>query len=75
MAKIHNSKLRMPTFLTKELADEWLSSGVTGKRIIEIATNQYPAEKMEAFTIPKDFQQIANPKEHKKYPELEAEFC
>lgn len=75
MEKIHNSKKRMPTFLTKELADEWLQQDLDQKRIIEIATHQYPAEQMEAFSIPKDFQQINNPKELHKYPELETEFC
>ncbi len=75
MEKIHNSKKRMPTFLTMELAQEWLQKDLSEERIIEIATHQYPADKMDAFTIPKDFQQITNPKEFKKYPELEAEFC
>ncbi len=45
------------------------------KRISELATYQYPAEKMEAFTIRQDFQQLADPKEAKKYPETEMEFC
>ena len=75
MAKIHNSKQRMPTFLTKELAEEWISEGLPDERIVALATNQYPAEKMEAFPIPQDFQQLSNPKELKKYPELETEFC
>lgn len=67
----------MSTFLTKELevAEEWIREGLSEKRIVEIATNQCPAEKMDAFTIPEYFQQLSNPKEFKKYRELEAEFC
>ncbi len=75
MSRIHNSKERMPTFLTKELADEWISDGLSEERIIEIATHQYPAEKMEAFSIRKDFQESADPREKQQYPELEEEFC
>ena len=75
MAKIHNSKERMPTFLTKDLAEEWIQGGLSEQRIIEIATTQYPADKMEAYSIPQDFQQLANPKEPKTYPELVGEFC
>lgn len=75
MMRIHNSREKMPTFLTMELAKEWLQPNLTEERIIEIATHQYPSDQMEAFSIPKDFQQIANPKQLQKYPELEAEFC
>jgi putative SOS response-associated peptidase YedK len=75
MAKIHNSKRRMPTFLTMDLAKEWLQPNLNDKRIIELATNQYPADKMEAFSIPQDFRTLTNPKERKQYPEIEAEFC
>ncbi len=75
MEKIHNSKERMPTFLTKELAEEWMQPDLNEQRIKELATYQYPADKMEAFSIPQDFQQIVNPKERRHYPELEAEFC
>lgn len=75
MEKIHNSKKRMPTFLTKELAEEWIQDDLSEERIIEIATNQYPADKMEAFSIRKDFQELSNPKEAMHYAELDEEFC
>lgn len=75
MAKIHNSKKRMPTILTKELAEEWIQDGLSEQRITEIATYQYPSDKMEAYSIRKDFQEIVDPKTKQLYPELEAEFC
>jgi putative SOS response-associated peptidase YedK len=53
MRRIHNSKNRMPTILTKELAGEWLSTGLSEKRITEIATYQIPAHQMDAHPIPK----------------------
>lgn len=55
MELIHNSKKRMPTILTPSLAAEWISDGVTEKRITELATYQYPSELMEAVPIEKDF--------------------
>ena len=38
MAKIHNNGERMPTFLNRELVNEWLSSNLTDERLIEIAS-------------------------------------
>jgi len=75
MAKIHNSKQRMPTILTKELAEEWIKNDLSQERIKEIATYQYPAHKMNAHTVAKDFQEILSPKEKHTYPEFESEFC
>ena len=75
MAKIHNSKQRMPTILTKELAEEWIRDGLSQERITEIARYQYPAEQMNAYTVPKDFQEIDLPKSKHTYPEFENEFC
>jgi putative SOS response-associated peptidase YedK len=75
MGKIHNSKGRMPTILTKELAEEWIKDGLTQERITEIATYQYPAEQMGAHTIPRDFKEITTPKSKHVYPEFQTEFC
>ncbi|MEP6949111.1 MAG: SOS response-associated peptidase family protein [Ginsengibacter sp.] len=75
MAKIHNSKKRMPTILTRDLADEWLQADISEQRIKEIAMNQYPSASMEAFNVPKDFQKLEYPKQVQIYPELEREFC
>ncbi len=75
MAKIHNSKERMPTILTKELAEEWIKDGLTEERITEIATYQYPSEQMGAHTVPRDFQEIATPKSKYVYEGFQTEFC
>jgi len=75
MEKIHNSKKRMPTILTKELALEWIQPGLSKERITEIAAFQYPAEMMEAHSIAKDFQKVVNPKDKYEYKELQEEMC
>jgi putative SOS response-associated peptidase YedK len=53
MSRIHNDKFRMPTILPLELAEEWLQPGLSKKRIQEIASYQFPAEKMKAWTVEK----------------------
>ncbi|MEI6264408.1 MAG: SOS response-associated peptidase [Sphingobacteriia bacterium] len=70
MQQIHNTKKRMPTILSKELAEEWISP-ITQERIQSIASYQYPSEKMIAYPIVKDFNRgAANPKEAFNYEEL-----
>lgn len=61
MAQIHNSKKRMPTVLTEDLAYEWMFGDLSEKRITEIATYQIPSEEMEAWTISKKFREETNP--------------
>lgn len=75
MQKIHNSQERMPTMLTKELAEQWISDELTQEQITEIAAFQYPQNLLKAHTIPRDFQEINAPKSKHKYPEFETEFC
>jgi putative SOS response-associated peptidase YedK len=75
MAKIHNSKKRMPCILTKSLAEEWISEALPAQRIKEIAAHQYPASEMEAYTIAKDFQELSNPKERFEYVDWDGEMC
>lgn len=70
MEQIHNSKKRMPTILNLELVKEWLNPKLSEERIVQIASNQYPANEMSAFTIPKDFQQCGNPKAAFHYDEV-----
>jgi putative SOS response-associated peptidase YedK len=70
MEKIHNTKKRQPTILTEDLAYEWLLEDLSEARIKEIATYQFPAEQMEAYTIRKDFQVIEDPTEPYQYAEL-----
>lgn len=70
MQQVHNSKKRMPVILTEDLAYEWLLGEPDEKRITEIATSQYPADKMSAYSIAKDFRTAPDPKEAVSYPEL-----
>lgn len=72
MEQIHNSKKRMPTILNEDLAYEWMFGKLDEKRIIEIATSQFPAEEMEAYPIAKDFISALNPLEKFDYAELPA---
>jgi putative SOS response-associated peptidase YedK len=70
MAQVHNSKNRMPVILPGPLAEEWISEGLSGQRITEIATFKISAEAMKAYTIPKDFKTALNPTEPFYYNEL-----
>lgn len=70
MRQIHNSKNRMPVILQEELAYEWLFGDLDEKRITAIATNQFPTEKMSAYTIAKDFRTALDPAAAMNYPEL-----
>ena len=70
MQQIHNSKKRMPVILSEQLAGEWISDNLSEERITEIATNQFPANEMEAYTIQKDFRTALDPKEAFRYEEL-----
>jgi putative SOS response-associated peptidase YedK len=69
MEQIHNSKKRMPTILTEELANEWLSE-ITESRISEIANFQMSSTEMTAYSIRKEFRMESDPLEEFKYPEL-----
>ena len=73
MRQIHNSKLRMPTILTEDLAAEWISDGLSEERITEIATYQIPSKEMDAYTLEKDFIKSDEPLKQVTYshiPEL-----
>lgn len=72
MEQVHNSKKRMPTILTEDLAYEWLFGEPDEKRISEIAKNQYPAEEMQACTIAKDFREVLEPTKQFAYEDLPA---
>jgi putative SOS response-associated peptidase YedK len=69
MEQIHNSKKRMPTILTEELANEWLSE-IPQSRITEIANFQMPSTEMTAYSLSKEFRMESDPLEEFKYPEL-----
>jgi putative SOS response-associated peptidase YedK len=70
MARIHNSKNRMPVILPKPLAEEWISDALYEQRISEIATYKIASGAMKAYTIPKDFKTSLDPTEPFRYTEL-----
>ena len=70
MAQIHNSKKRMPTMLTDDLAWEWMFEKLPEKRISEIASWQIPWENLSYYTLVKDFLNSSNPLSEFVYPEL-----
>ena len=70
MEQVHNSKKRMPTILTDDLAWEWLFGVLSEERISEIARFQIPAGDMEAYPISKDFRQLVDPTEPCVYEDL-----
>ena len=70
MSQIHNSKKRMPTMLTDDLAWEWLFGKLDEKRISEIARWQIPWEDLKYYTLAKDFLNSADPLAEFVYPDL-----
>jgi putative SOS response-associated peptidase YedK len=72
MEQVHNSKKRMPTILTDELAYEWMFGDLSDERITEIASFQYPAKQMDACTIAKDFLATLEPATPFAYEDLPA---
>ena len=70
MEQVHNSKKRMPNILNEDLAYEWMFGKLDEKRIIEIATTQYPSKEMSACTISKDFITALNHQEPFEYADL-----
>jgi putative SOS response-associated peptidase YedK len=70
MKEIHNTKKRMPTILTEDLAYEWIMEDISEERIKEISSYQYPPEFMDAHTIAKDFKMAEDPTEEFIYEEL-----
>lgn len=70
MEQVHNVKKRMPTILPKELAEEWISEGLSEERIMEIASYQFPSDEMRVWPIRKDFRSLEEPWEEFHYDEL-----
>ena len=70
MSQIHNSKKRMPTMLTDELAWEWMFGKLDEKRISEIARWQIPWQDLHYYTLAKDFLNSTDPVAEFIYPEL-----
>jgi putative SOS response-associated peptidase YedK len=72
MQEVHNTKKRMPTILSEDLAWEWIMEDIDENRIKEIASFQYPSENMNAYTIQKDFKISEDPLAEFEYEELPA---
>lgn len=72
MAKIHNSKKRMPTILPDNLSWEWMMEDLPEDRITELATFQLPQDLMEACSVQKDFLKAEDPTVPFIYDELVA---
>jgi len=70
MEQIHNSKKRMPTMLTDDLAWEWLFGKLDEKRISEIARWQMPWKNLSYYTLTKDFLNSHDPIKEFVYPDL-----
>jgi putative SOS response-associated peptidase YedK len=69
MTQVHNKKKRMPTILSEETAELWISEDLSEKEITELATF-HTSDLLEAYTIRKDFRSALNPKEPYEYPDL-----
>lgn len=75
MAKIHNSKERMPVIVPKHLYKKWLTPNLTKEEIISFF-NPYPDSEMSAHTISKlitsrsQNSNVPEIKEFFNYPEL-----
>ncbi|WP_428329688.1 SOS response-associated peptidase family protein [Mucilaginibacter sp.] len=69
MSQIHNSKKRMPSILTDELAWEWLMEKPGEERLSQIARTQIPSRLLEFCTIDRNYRTTleATPLD---YPEL-----
>lgn len=61
MAKIHNSKERMPCLLTKELESAYLGEPLRKEELLELLGETYPAEKLQAYTIGKQITSRTKP--------------
>jgi putative SOS response-associated peptidase YedK len=70
MSQIHNSKKRMPTMLTDDLAWEWMFGKLDEKRISEIARWQIPWQDLSYYTLAKDFLNSVDPLKEVVYPDL-----
>lgn len=68
--QIHNSKNRMPTMLTEDLAWEWLFGKLDENRVREIASFQLPWEEVSYYTLDKKFLNSHDPWKECYYPEL-----
>jgi len=72
MEQVHNSRKRMPVILPDELAAEWLLGNLSEQRILELASYQYPPDKMYAYPVDKKFLESPEPERAAVYEQLPA---
>lgn len=70
MAQIHNSKERMPTMLTDDLAFDWLFKPMNEGEISALAQWQIPYTQLSYYTLKKDFLSSVDPLQPHYYPDL-----
>ncbi len=70
MEHVHNAKKRMPCILSEEMAAEWMFGKLEPKRILQIASSQYPYQKMYAYSLAKDFLNGHDPLHPVNHPDL-----
>ena len=76
MKQIHNTKLRMPTILTEDLAWEWLMEKPGEERLQLIARTQIPSRLLEYCTIDTDYRKAleATPRDFEELPALNTSY-
>jgi putative SOS response-associated peptidase YedK len=71
MSQIHNSKKRMPSILTEDLAWEWLMEKPSEERLSQIARTQIPSRLLEFCTVDRNYRTTLEAT-RLEYPELAA---
>jgi hypothetical protein len=76
MSQIHNSKKRMPSILTDDLAWEWLMEKPPEERLSQIARTQVPSRLLEFCTVDRDYRTTldATPLEYPELPPIDTAF-
>lgn len=71
MEQIHNSKKRMPTMLTDDLAFDWMFKPMNETEITELAQWQIPYQDLSYYTLKKDFLSSHDPLQPHYYKDLD----
>lgn len=76
MKQIHNTKLRMPTILTEDLAWEWMMEKPSEERLQQIARTQIPSRLLEYCTIDPDYRKTleATPRDFAELAPLDTSY-
>jgi putative SOS response-associated peptidase YedK len=76
MSQIHNSKKRMPTILTEDLAWEWLMERPSEERLSQIARTQIPSRLLEFCTVDRNYRTAleATPLDYPELPAIDMSF-